>query len=93
MLKGYKKINNKIYNKMKIFKNFLVSIIVLLIISLIFIFNIRIGFSVFENIKTIHTISFTIIFIIAVNIIILIVFLGIYRIRKNLKEFEKLSER
>lgn len=80
--------SNKIRKK-RFWRNFIGFWAVVVIIFCIFIFNIKIGFTVFENIGSVFSFSALITFII---IIISIVLIGIYKIRKNRIESEEINE-
>lgn len=82
--------NNKL-NKTNIWKNFIGFGILALIISLVFVFNIKIGFSVFEGFKTISLIEFIIIIIIVIINIIIVILAFLITIRKLNKEKEEIN--
>lgn len=74
--------NNKL-NKTEIWKNFVGFGVLITIIFCIFFFNIKIGFTVFENIGIIPSFIVITISIIIIIIIILMVLLILNKIEKN----------
>ena len=69
--------------KTTIWKDLIALLVVLTIISCIFIFNIKIGFSVFENIDTNKLFLFVLSTIIVILIIIFIIFIILYKRKKK----------
>lgn len=78
--------NDKV-SKKNIWKNFTSFGVLISIIFCVFFFNIKIGFTVFENIGTVP--SIIIINLVFVFIFVIIILLVIYKIRKNRTESEE----
>lgn len=82
-------------NKIEICKNFLGFGMVALIISLVFLFKLDIGFTVFENIRNISLSSIIIVIwliSIVITIIMCLIILIIYKIKKNRIEKEVIND-
>ena len=73
-------------SKKKIWKNFTSFGVLISIIFCVFFFNVKIGFTVFENIGVVPSVILINFIFIFVIIIIIITLLVIYRIRKNRTE-------
>ncbi len=74
-------------SKKNIWKNFTSFGVLISIIFCVFFFEIKVGFTVFENIGTVHsTIIINLIFILIVLIVVIRLLLVIYKIRKNRTE-------
>ena len=78
--------NNKT-SKKNIWKNFTSFGVLISIIFCVFFFEIKVGFTVFENIGTVDsTVIINLIFILIVLIVVITLLLVIYKIRKNRTE-------
>lgn len=70
--------------KITIWKDLIALLVVLIVISCIFIFNIKVGFSVFQNIKFINILLLLIVFLSVLTIVFVItIIIYIKRKRKN----------
>lgn len=78
-------------NKTNIWKNFIGLLVLSSIISLAFVFNIKVGFSVFDGIKAISLTIFTIIMIIIIIIVISVILAFLIIIHKLNKETEEMN--
>lgn len=75
--------NDKV-SKKNIWKNFTSFGVLISIIFCVFFFNVKIGFTVFENVGTLPSIS--LVFVTIFGMIVIISLLVIYKIRKNRTE-------
>ena len=79
-------------NKTNIWKNFIGLLVLSSIISLAFVFNINVGFSVFDGLKVISLTIFTIIMIIIIIIIISVILAFLFIIHNLNKENEEMND-
>ena len=77
--------NDKV-SKKNIWKNFTSFGVLISIIFCVFFFNVKIGFTVFENIGDMPSIMFINLVFVFIFVIIILLFLVIYKIRKNRTE-------
>ena len=69
--------------KITIWKNLIALLIIFIVISLIFIFNVKIGFSIFENIKSVDIILLLSVFLTVLTIVFVIIGYNICNLQKK----------